>query len=346
MTRTTPTAGGSARHPPKRATLKTISQLTGLSLSTVSLSLRGGTTLKEETRRRVAEAAASVGYVPDRAGVRLRTGKTNVIVLVLDGADDSINFARYLIQGIGHAIKDTRYHLTVMPEFDRAASVDTIRYILENRTADGVIITHTAARDPRVQLLMDNDMPFVSHGRTEFFSPHPYHDFHSEVFAQAAVERLVASGCKKLMLMIGADGTNNIHNIVSAFERTTARLNVDARVLDHKTDRAADEKMRRFGRDLATDPNRPDGIVCGSEMRSISILGGLIEGGLRIGTDIRFISKQTSDILPAIFPGVDTIVEDVYAAGLELTRLLLRRIVGEAASNLQTLSEPVLHWRG
>ena len=343
MTRTTPTSGPA--RPAKRATLKTISQLTGLSLSTVSLSLRGGTTLKEETRRRVAEAAASVGYVPDRAGVRLRTGKTNVIVLVLDGADDSINFARYLIQGIGHAIKDTRYHLTVMPEFDRAASVETIRYILENRTADGVIITHTATRDPRVQLLMDNEMPFVSHGRTEFFSPHPYHDFHSELFAQAAVERLVATGCKKLMLLIGADQTYNFHNIVTAFERTTARLGVNARIVDHKTERAAADEMRRFGRELAADPDRPDGIVCDSEMRSISILSGLIEGGVRIGQDIKFICKQTSDILPAIFPQVDTVEEDVYAAGLELTRLLLRRIEGETATNLQTLSEPVLHWR-
>ncbi|RYG95011.1 MAG: LacI family transcriptional regulator, partial [Alphaproteobacteria bacterium] len=68
----------------KRATLKTISEITGLSLSTVSLSLRGGASLKEETRRKVAEAAALVGYIPDRAGVRLRTGKTNVIALVLD----------------------------------------------------------------------------------------------------------------------------------------------------------------------------------------------------------------------------------------------------------------------
>jgi len=344
MTKTTSKSAGPAG-PAKRATLKTISQLTGLSLSTVSLSLRGGTTLKEETRRRVAEAAASVGYIPDRAGVRLRTGKTNVIALVLDGADDSIDFARYLIQGIGHAIKDTRYHLTVMPEFDRASSVDTIRYILENRTADGVIITHTAARDPRVQLLMDNEMPFVSHGRTEFYTPHPYHDFHSELFAQLAVERLVASGCKKLMLLIGDDRTNNFHNIVTAFTRASDRLRVEAQVVDHKTDRAAAADMRHFGRDLAVDPNRPDGIICDSEMRSISIISGLIEAGVRIGTDVKFICKQTSDILPAIFPEVDTIEEDVYAAGLELTRLLLRRIEGEGASNLQTLSEPILHWR-
>jgi LacI family transcriptional regulator len=45
-----------------RATIKTIADLTGLSPSTVSLSLRGGERLSEETILKVAEAAASVGY--------------------------------------------------------------------------------------------------------------------------------------------------------------------------------------------------------------------------------------------------------------------------------------------
>ena len=68
------TTAGKARAPgSQRVTLRTIAEMTGLSLSTVSLSLRGGTTLKQETRDKVAEAAKALGYVPDRAGVRLRT---------------------------------------------------------------------------------------------------------------------------------------------------------------------------------------------------------------------------------------------------------------------------------
>jgi LacI family transcriptional regulator len=345
MKSTTTPVAGLRSSPAKRATLKTISELTGLSLSTVSLSLRGGQALKEETRRKVAEAAKLVGYVPDRAGVRLRTGKTNVIALVLDGADESIDFARHLIQGIGQAIRGTRYHLTVTPEFERTASVESIRYILENRTADGVIITHTGPRDPRVQLLMEADFPFVSHGRTEFFTQHPYHDFHSESFATETVERLVSKGCKDLMLVIGDDSTNNYHTIVRAFERAAARLHVASRVVDHKTARPAAEEMRQFGRDLATRADRPDGIICDSELRSISMVCGLQDGGIRLGTDLQFICKQTADILPAVFPSIDTIEEDVFAAGVELTRLLLRRIGGEPAEALQTLSEPIFHWR-
>ena len=329
----------------KRATLRTISELTGLSPSTVSLALRGGDRLKAETYRRVTEAAAELGYVPDRAGVRLRTGKTNVIALVLDRADDSIDFARYLIQGIGHAIQDTRYHLNVTPDFDRPFSVDSIRHILENRTADGVIITHTSARDPRVQLLMDHNFPFVSHGRTEFYSPHPFHDFHSEEFARLAVERMAEFNARRIVLVVGRETTNNHHNIATAYQRAGALLGMDTQVVAHKTDRAASEAMRQLGRDLARSDRRPDGIICDSELRSICMISGLADEGVVIGRDMQFICKQTTDLLPTLYPQMDTIEEDVIAAGGELARLLLRRIAGEPAESLQTLSEPRVHWR-
>lgn len=341
--RTTGNSGGRAGGG-GRVTLRTIAQMTGLSLSTVSLSLRGGTTLKQETRDKVAEAAKALGYVPDRAGVRLRTGKTNVIALVLDGAEDSIDFARQMIQGIGHAIKGTRYHLTVIPEFERNISPDTVRYVLDNRTADGVIITHTAPRDRRVQMMIDADFPFVSHGRTEFFTPHAFHDFHSEVFATMAVERLASKGCKRAMLVVGDDTTTNHHNIVTAFHRATARTGLEPRIMTGMQYLPPTE-MRRMAMELASEPGRPDGIICDSEMRTIALTGGLMEGGLRMGQDVHLIYKQTSGILPTLFPAVDSIREDVFAAGVELTNLLLRRIEGAEPETLQTLAEPQPQWR-
>lgn len=338
--KTTNKADGSNR----RVTLKTIAEVTGLSLSTVSLSLRGGTTLKQETRDKVNEAARALGYVPDRAGVRLRTGKTNVIALVLDGSEDSIDFARNMIQGIGHAIKGTRYHLTVIPEFERHLSTDTINYILSNRTADGVIITHTGPRDPRVQMMIDADFPFVSHGRTEFYTPHAYHDFHSEDFAALAVRRLAGKGCRNLMLVIGDDSTTNYHNIVTSFRKEAARAGIETRVLEG-TAQLSPAETRKVGLDLAVAQDRPDGIICDSEMRTIALVGGLTEGGVTLGREVQLIYKQTSGILPTLFPQMDSIREDVFAAGGELTRLLLRRIEGAPVKELQTLAEPQPHWR-
>jgi LacI family transcriptional regulator len=331
--------------PPGRPTLRTIAEMTGLSLSTVSLSLRGGASLRQETRDKVAEAARQVGYVPDRAGVRLRTGKTNVITLVLHGGDDSIDFARQMIQGIGRALGGTQYHLNVTPEFGADGDVSAVRYILESRAADGIIITHTTPDDVRVATLVEAGFPFVSHGRTAFAAPHPFHDFHSEVFAQQALDRLADKGCQRVMLFIGNRHITNFANIATAFRAAAARRGVIAEVLDVSETRRTPDEVRTLGAELAMRADRPDGIITDNEIRTIALLAGMQSAGVRPGQGVELVYKQTSGILPTFYPDLDSIEEDVTASGAELTRLLIRRIEGEPAEALQTLAEPVLHWR-
>ena len=327
----------------QRVTLRTIAEATGLSLSTVSLALRGGSTLKQDTRDKVTETARQLGYVPDRAGVRLRTGKTNVIALVMDGTEDSVDFARQMIQGIGQALKGTAYHLTVTPEFDRQQSTDTIRHILHNRNADGVIITHTGRQDRRVQQMIEAGFPFVSHGRTAFQARHPYYDLHAENFAALAVARLAEKGCRRVALIIGDNTTMNYHNIVGSFRDSTVRLGLVGEVLEG-VHTPADLRQLGLGFAQAAPDARPDGIICDSEMRTIALIGGLQDGGLPPGRGIELIYKQTSGILPALSPHLDAIGEDVLGAGEALTRLLLRRIEGAPATELQVLAEPVPNW--
>lgn len=66
-----------------RPTLKTIAFMTGLGVTTVSRALKDAPDIGAETKERVRLVAKQIGYQPNRAGVRLRTGKTNVISLVL-----------------------------------------------------------------------------------------------------------------------------------------------------------------------------------------------------------------------------------------------------------------------
>ena len=342
---TTSTTGGVSRDGGKRATLKTIAEYTGLSLSTVSLALRGGGGLKSDTYERVMAAANRLGYVPDRAGVRLRTGKTNVISLVLERTDETIDFARFLIQGIGHGSQGTRYHMNVTPDFDTRQSIETIKYILDSRAADGVIITHTTARDPRVQLMLDADFPFVTHGRTEFYTPHPYHDFHAEAFIRLAVERLVAQGAHRLLLVAGRESTFNHHTIVGQLRRTGAQLGIETQVFAPVIEWPVSAKLRGLGQEIMQMSPRPDGIICDNELLSILVAAGLREAGVEPMRDVLLVCKQTSDLLPALYPNIDTIEEDVVAAGVELARLLIARIKGEPAENLRTMGEPKVHWR-
>src|SRR4249919_262840 len=83
-----------------RPTLKTIAFMTGLGVTTVSRALKDAPEIGEATRRRVQLVAQQVGYRPNRAGVRLRTGKTNVISLVLNTEEQIMGFVSDIIYGI------------------------------------------------------------------------------------------------------------------------------------------------------------------------------------------------------------------------------------------------------
>jgi LacI family transcriptional regulator len=105
----TPTKAVANRRSPRdrRPTLKTIAQLTGLGITTVSRALKDGPELSLETRTRVRQVAEQLGYRPHRAGVRLRTGRTYVIGLILDQNNTVAEFERRIILGVSRVLAPT-----------------------------------------------------------------------------------------------------------------------------------------------------------------------------------------------------------------------------------------------
>jgi LacI family transcriptional regulator len=335
--------GARVRH--AKPTLRTISELTGLAVTTVSRALKNGPELSQETRSRVQAVATELGYRPDRAGVRLRTGRTFVIGLILDQTVSVAEFERRIIMGISRVLHDTSYHLVVMPQAAHADPIDPVRYFVETRSADGLIFTHTRPDDPRVSYLLDREFPFITHGRTDSGDLHPFHDFDTGRLTAAAVDHLIERGRKRLALVEPPRYLACHRHALEGFARATAAIGPDAIV---SADVHLDETPARFraaGQRLARRSDRPDGIICANETGCVALMAGLRDGGLTIGRDVDVIAKSTSDLLDHTHPSIDSFFEDLTFAGEELARLLLRRIAGAPVAELQSLGEPRLQRR-
>ncbi|SNY92206.1 LacI family transcriptional regulator [Cohaesibacter sp. ES.047] len=329
--------------PPNRPTLKTLAELTGLSQSTVSLALRGGKNLKTETRDRVLKTAKEIGYVPDRAGVRLRTGRTNSIGLILDGREDSIGFTRYLMHGISTEAHKSNFNVNVYPQFSRAESEETMLRLVRSGLVDGIILTHTEPQDRRVKLLLEMDFPFVTHGRTELFTEHAYHDFNSEKFIDLAFEIFTARKVKNLLAILSDSYTTNNSLVKRLFEDHCKQMEINGEVFEYSHGAEGHIATLRSMSMSILDQQAPvDGILCENELDAISVATGLRDTEYPGWKDIALVTKQTSDLLPALYPSVIGIKETIYDSGVELARLLIALMNGDAPANLQTLSEPVV----
>ena len=109
--------------PGEKPTLRTIALMTGLAITTISRALNNAPELAAETRERVQRIAAEIGYVPDRTALRLKTGRTNVISLILDPHDEILGFGQSMVSGLTEALRGTAYHIVITPNYQAAETV-------------------------------------------------------------------------------------------------------------------------------------------------------------------------------------------------------------------------------
>ncbi len=328
--------------PNERPTLKTIAFMTGLGITTVSRALKDAPDIGAETKERVRLVAAQVGYHPNRAGVRLRTGKTNVISLILSLEEEFIGLTSPMVVGISEILATTQYHLVITPYSARSDPLDPVRYVLDTGAADGVIISRTEPKDPRVALMMERNFPFGTHGRTELGLEHPYHDFDNERFAYDAVRMLVERGRRRIMLLHPPPFLTYHMHMRSGFERGLRDFGATS-VPFNKVDldnSLADIRVACEAAMLA--PDAPDGVISGSGGGAVALVAGIEDAGLKLARDVDMVSKQSNDFLQWLRPEVITLREDFRLAGRELAKAVIARIEGQPATELQTLSFPVL----
>jgi LacI family transcriptional regulator len=323
----------------KRPTLRTLAQITGLGVSTVSQALRDNPEIADETRRRVKLAAQQAGYRPDRAGVRLRTGKTNVITLILNSDGPSLSLTEQMVYGISDVLKGTPYHLVVTP-YDLSDPMAPVRYVVENKLADGVIISRTQADDPRVRYLIDNSMPFATHGRTQCGIDHPFHDYDNEVFANLAVAALAKRGRKRIAHLIPPPGLLFHLHAITGFANALREFGLSEFLANNLNIDTNIAEVLRFGTDMAQLNDAPDGYVSYSELSTMAIITGLEMAGKTLGKDFDIVTKQCSPFMSWFRPGLMMINEDHKLAGRELAKFVLGAIKGESVKSLQSLVAP------
>jgi LacI family transcriptional regulator len=328
--------------PEERPTLKTIAYLTGLGVTTVSRALKDGPEIGEATKQRVRLIAQQVGYRPNRAGVRLRTGKTNVISLILNTYDEGYGFLSALVYGISEVLASSPYHLVVTP-YSLSDPMEPVRYVVETKSADGVIISRTQADDPRVRYLQEHGLPFSTHGRTAIERQHSYCDYDNAAFAKAAVRELVKRGRRKIGLLGPPQALLYAQHTNQGFREAIAEAGPGVSSFDMSTANTdlPMQEVRRFGEELGRTADRPDGIVVSSALSAMAFISGLEEAGLSFN-DYDIVSKEGTMSLKWFRKEIITINEDFHDAGRYLAKAVLEVIEGADPAKLQYLAGPVL----
>src|SRR5580693_9433892 len=189
-----------------RVSLRAIAKRLDLSVTTVSRALGGFPEVAADTRARVRAEAERIDYRPNQLARRLRHGRSEAVGLVLPadaGQFDDPFFLR-LLAAVGPALQRAGLDLLVMTARPGAEELRAYRHMIEGRPVDGMLLARTRCDDPRIRYLLDRGAAFVAHGRCEDPRPYAFLDIDGAAAFQAATERLIGFGHRRIGLINAA----------------------------------------------------------------------------------------------------------------------------------------------
>ena len=319
--------------------LKAVAAHLGLTVSTVSRALNDYPDISPATRKRVKEAAESLGYRANQNARRLSKGTPETVCYLMPrqiGANAQ-PFVAQLLAGLGEALNERNWDLLVSPADASVGDIASIERLVRSGRISGLVISRPLKNDPRVKLLQDLGCPFVVHGRTATADSYAWYDVDGEDAFVTAVNHLVGLGHRRIGF-IGAP---------LQYQFAQERLDGYRRGLQHNglAEDADLIQIAEFNDEGGTAaagllldlPNPPTAMVCVTDMMALGALEAIHARSLVPGQDVSVIGYDGLHFGKHAHPPLTTLAQPQAHAGRRLGDMLLSIIDGADPTKHQEL---------
>lgn len=182
----------------RAATIADVAKAAGVSIPTVSRILNDKDYVAEETRQRVHEAIRALGYAPHAQARRLRGGASMTLALhhPVGSPHELSNVIEIpYITGAAAAASEKEYFLNFLAS---RLTPDSLLNMYRSNQIDGVILLQVSMDDWRVNLLRENNYPFVMLGRCDELNDLSFVDLDFENAMLQAFEYLLTLGHRNI----------------------------------------------------------------------------------------------------------------------------------------------------
>ena len=305
-----------------RPTINDVASAAGVSKGAVSFALNDRPGLAPQTRQRILDVAAELGWTPSPRARARSVSKALAVGLVVARPPEIFRadaFFPAFISGLEMVLSERGHALLLMvAEHGDAA---TYRRLVREGRVDGVFVTDLQVDDPRPALLAELGLPAVVIGPSVEGDPTPTLGVDDAPGVAAAVEHLTDLGHRRIAHVSGPQSMVHGRSRRTAWERAlrAAGLPCDLCVeADFSAESGA--TATRALLDLA-DP--PTAIVYANDLMAMAGLSLAVSRGVSIPGQLSVTGYDDTEIAAHLQPSLTTVSTDVVAWGrAAATRLL------------------------
>ena len=147
-----------------KVTISDVARLAGVSTATVSHTINNTRYVSGETKEKVYQAIAELGYTPDASARSFRTGKKKTVGFIVP--DISNKFFGTMIESVENYLSAHGYHLIIANTKEDADREETNIRLLTAGLVDGLLVASTMDDFHRFDELIPAGFPVVLVDRT------------------------------------------------------------------------------------------------------------------------------------------------------------------------------------
>lgn len=322
-------------------TLKDIAQQSGFSVTTVSRALAGYSDVNEQTRQRITEIAAALGYQPNLLARQFRSQRTQTIGIIIPAHDYtfSTGFYSQLMLGIGDAASTEHYDLLISAQPPGDDEMAAYRRMVAGNRVDGMILARTRQNDERIQYLKEHDYPFVVSGRAapDEDSDFPYIDVDSQAGIRSAVQHFVELGHRDIGLILPSPDM-----AFTGFRHDGYREGLADAGIPYRNDYVVYGDLWWSGGYEGTQSllDRHPGltaIIASNDLMALGAMNAIQSRGLIVGRDIAVSGFDDIPGAEYAYPPLTSVHQPIYEIGQRLVKLLVGIINGTPQPETQVL---------
>lgn len=309
----------------------------GLSTGTVSRALNDAPGVHEKTRRRVLEAAQRLGYQPNQAARNLALGQTRSIGFMIDLDPDTAasgdSFFMGVFDGVQSVLTPLGLDLLVLPCPSKQHRFAFLDRLVARRLVDGMILSGTEQSDPRIELLQTSGLPFAALGRSESEAPFAWVDLDFEGVAEAAVDRLVSLGHRRIAITVPFGDLNFGIVFKTAYKKALEKHKIpyDPEIVFESG--FGEEDGYYLVDAMLDNPDPVTAIVLIFEAAAIGMYRRLEELALRPGSDMAIIGFRDEAIVRHLRPRLTRFEVSLREVGVALANALVDQMQAKNQSS-------------
>jgi LacI family transcriptional regulator len=293
-------------------TLKKISQVLGISISTVSRALKNHPDISAATKQKVMELAQTLEYEPNAMAVNLRSRNNKVFGVMIPSVTN--NFYDSFIAAVEEEARQTGYSLMILQSGDKSeAENENLKLYRQNRVS-GVFacLSQETSNMFHFAKMKESEIPVV------FFDKVPDDDSFNKICladndaAMLAAEALMNKEKKNILAVFGNPSLSITKRRLYSFQSLIEKNKGITLIIEYaQSSRQAEEKAEHY----LQMKTKPDAIFCMSDEILTGIMKTVQKMNIKIPADTGIIALSDGFFPKLYYPEITYVETSGYKLG-------------------------------